>query len=85
LLASILGTGSFASIPSPITKTILGSKNPYTSVASIVGRSFGLQVGKQVWRRVNHGANVVTVAQIGYLGGLEIHCAAVCAADPSAY
>jgi hypothetical protein len=85
LLASILETGSFASIPSPIKKTFIGSKNPYTSVASIVGRSFGLQAAKQVWRGVNRWANVITVGQIGYLGGLEIHCAAVCAADPSAY
>jgi len=77
--------GPFASIPSPVSKQMLGSNNPYTSLFSLGARGLGFSGVARAARVLNPYANVVTAAAGGYLTGLSISCSAMCAADPTSW
>ncbi|MBI3377424.1 MAG: RHS repeat protein [Nitrospirae bacterium] len=82
----ILGVGSpFASVPYPGNKLLLGSKNPFTSLASITLRSVGLRGSAIALRVVNPYANVAAVGTASYAGGLVLSCSIYCKLDCSMF
>lgn len=80
-LALLFGTAPFASIPYPGNKMLMGSSNPYTSIASIGLRGLGLRGAARLVRKANPISNVAAAGAVGYLVGLSGNCAVRCAVN----
>lgn len=86
-LAALGASGSFVSIPwYGRSKQVLGSTNPYTSIASITLRGLGARtLARGLARKLNPAANVVFAGAAAYSFTLWLTCTELCRVDCHAF